>query len=358
MTNATKRSSRTGLHLGGTIFVIAVCSAALWVIAGQLDPPPGPIMPTNRVQLNQQTITLPYTISEPGSYVLTSNLTGTPGNDGIIIDSNGVTLDLNGFALVGGAGTGNGIRVEGSSQSSHTAITIRNGAVTDWAGSGIDATFANGGHFENLSLRSNGVDGMFVGQGNTVVHCESTANGHHGFIAALGSVFVGCTAKQNGSIGIRAESATVADCTLDQNQLNGMQLEGFCTVTGCTVTRSGSIGIFAWSGSTINANTLVNNQGPCVEVKDSCFVVGNTCRNNGTGPGFRVTEDRNRIEGNHVAGDSGDGFEVSGTGNVIIRNSASVPGTGYAIVPGNTVGPIVTGTGTITSGNPWANFEF
>ena len=55
----------------------------------------------------------------------------------------------------------------------------------------------------------------------------------------------------------------------------------------------------------------------------------------------------------------------SSPGNIIIGNSASKnpsfgPTTNYLIVAGNATGTIidVTGGGEITSGNPWANFEF
>jgi hypothetical protein len=40
---------------------------------------------------------LPYTISEPGSYYVTGDLTTT--SDGIIVNADNVTIDLNGFCL-------------------------------------------------------------------------------------------------------------------------------------------------------------------------------------------------------------------------------------------------------------------
>jgi len=42
---------------------------------------------------------LPYTINGPGSYYVTGNLSST--EDGIIIQSSGVTVDLMGFSLTG-----------------------------------------------------------------------------------------------------------------------------------------------------------------------------------------------------------------------------------------------------------------
>ena len=74
------------LRFAGPVLVAAAVATVLWVSAGDLDPPPGVIQPTDRVQLNGQAITLPYTISAPGSYVLTSDLIGSSGQHGIIIE--------------------------------------------------------------------------------------------------------------------------------------------------------------------------------------------------------------------------------------------------------------------------------
>src|ERR1017187_3770343 len=43
-----------------------------------------------------------FIISAPGSYYLTGNVTGVSGKNCISINADNVTVDLNGFALVGG----------------------------------------------------------------------------------------------------------------------------------------------------------------------------------------------------------------------------------------------------------------
>ena len=65
----------------------------------------------------------PVTLSRPGSYVLTTNLTVPANKDGINITSYDVTLDLNGFRIHGFSVANNGIV-----GTLHTA-TIRNGLV-------------------------------------------------------------------------------------------------------------------------------------------------------------------------------------------------------------------------------------
>jgi len=45
-----------------------------------------------------------FIISAPGSYFLVGNITGESGKHGVSIQSDDVTLDLNGFAVIGGGG--------------------------------------------------------------------------------------------------------------------------------------------------------------------------------------------------------------------------------------------------------------
>lgn len=75
-------------------------------VAGDLNPPFGPVLPTMKtIQQAEPRIpidTLPFTISQPGSYYLTGDLTPlSSGSNGVEINSDHVTLDLNGFAIHG-----------------------------------------------------------------------------------------------------------------------------------------------------------------------------------------------------------------------------------------------------------------
>ena len=84
-------------------------AATLWMFIGpdvmgqgSLTPrgAPGETMKT-LAQVDPRTpiSSLPYTINGPGSYYVTGNLSST--EDGIIIQSSGVTVDLMGFSLTG-----------------------------------------------------------------------------------------------------------------------------------------------------------------------------------------------------------------------------------------------------------------
>jgi hypothetical protein len=68
---------------------------------------------------------LPYTITTPGYYVLTGNLSYSGGH-GIIVNADNVTLDLMGFCLTG-ANAHRGILIDGQSN-----VEVRNGTVRGW----------------------------------------------------------------------------------------------------------------------------------------------------------------------------------------------------------------------------------
>src|SRR5262245_11395448 len=74
---------------------------------GSLTPPgaPAPMMKTlAQIEPRTPISSAPFTISQPGSYYLTRNITVSSGN-AITIATNGVTLDLNGFTIRSTAGS-------------------------------------------------------------------------------------------------------------------------------------------------------------------------------------------------------------------------------------------------------------
>src|SRR5205085_10668680 len=70
------------------------------------------------------TATAVCTITAAGSYYLTGNLSGASGKDTISVTVPGVTIDLNGFSLVGTDAARAAILA-----SSATSLTVRNGRV-------------------------------------------------------------------------------------------------------------------------------------------------------------------------------------------------------------------------------------
>jgi len=110
------------------------------VLAGDIDPPAGPVGPTMktleevepRTAIHQADV--PVMIVEPGSYYLAENLTFPAATSGFVISItvDDVTLDLNGFTIDGQDSMGSPDFVIGIGASGDDAV-IRNGAIVNAA---------------------------------------------------------------------------------------------------------------------------------------------------------------------------------------------------------------------------------
>ena len=116
-----------------TIHVLGFASATL-LAQGSLTPPgpPAPSMKTldqlePRMRISQPG-SFPILITQPGSYYVAGNITGVANTHGVRINVGGVTIDLNGFEMVGSGSIGD--RIDAPAAISN--LTIRNGVVRGW----------------------------------------------------------------------------------------------------------------------------------------------------------------------------------------------------------------------------------
>lgn len=376
---------RTGLILA--LFAITLGFATVQLLAGDLNPPAGLVQPTNRVAIYPQKIAvLPYTISQSGSYVLMGeiNAASFPGGpEGIVITAGNVTLDMNGFALIGEAGSGSGISVPNNIQN----LRVTNGMIRDWGGNGVDASDATNCHFANLSAVNNGANGLRFGNHCNVSDCIASFNATTGIFTGYFCTLSRCVSVYNGegaTVGhgfVVFSSSTVSECVAYSNGAgtgggHGI-FAGGSTITHCYVGGNGNGSATENDGINASASALViecnasGNRGDGIEVSNQCTVRGNNCIANGLngdGAGIHVNNSSNRIEDNNVTTQDR-GIDVDGANNLIIRNSASGNTVNYSIVANNKVGVIVaapnsalingsSGGAGLGTTDPWANFSY
>jgi parallel beta-helix repeat protein len=224
------------------------------------------------VLINQASITaaggFPFHITQPGSYRLSGDLAVPDGNTTAIkITSDHVTLDLNGFSIIGPT-------VCTSSPAICPAIAQGFGIQAD---NGPTVDGPRGIKIFNGTVRGMGSAGIFItGQGALVEKVTADSNGGFGFLVA-GSV-IESAATRNGSAGIFA--IIVRDCIATDNHTQGIQLDASGgTATGNIASFNGDNGISAPNG-TVTSNTAVRNVSFGISAVCPSSIVGNTIVSN------------------------------------------------------------------------------
>ena len=208
----------------------------------------------------------PVTIDHPGSYRLTSDLdvtdataraggTSAENQTAIKVTADYVSIDLNGFSIVGPAvcsgfppglsctstGGGGGI-LDGAVGVTH--LSVSNGTVRGMGASGIDALLAKDARVERVHAAGNGAAGIALGSGATVV---------------------GCTASHNGAAGILAgEASSVRDNVVYGNKLTGILAGQQCLVAGNVSATNGGPGLDLGPLTGYRDNALSLNVGVAV----------------------------------------------------------------------------------------------
>jgi len=294
---------------------------ALWTLLFMVAIPISAYGVDGQIKIAQTAATtFPIQINEPGSYVLTSNLTVTTGN-AININADNVTLDLNGHGIYG-PGTGYGIYARNQFN-----IAIKNGIVRGFH-FGIylvnDADHQGAGHrIEGIQASNNSGYGIYACY-STVTNCTANNNGYDG-IYAYDSTVTNCTANNNGSYGIYASRSTVTNCTANNNGASGICASD-STVTNCTANNNDTNGIYA-PLSTVTNCTANNNDRDGIYAR--CSTATNCTANyNGS---YGIYASKSIVKGCNVRYNTGWGIYMgTNYSNYIYRNAAS----------GNTIGQI------------------
>ncbi len=386
----------TALALTSAAGTLAVLAPR--VTAGPLTPPAGAVSSTyktlQQVEPRTDIATLPsgfgvkYVISQPGSYYLSGNLSPGAGTVGIGVFSNDVTIDLNGFAILGGGVSDDGIYCNG-----YNNIVVRNGLIDSCVKEGLDFYTTNNVRVENLTVRNstNGF-GIICGNATTVRDCTVTGSGA-GFILGSNSIVERCTAQSSIGLGFQLGAGSVASyCTSRANGSNGFFVDSFCSISNCAITGNVGSGVeivqavlsegvrverctisenqldgirqlLAVDCSFVD-NTLTRNWKCAMRLKDSNLVRGNHVANNGatSGPpegGIVVTGANNIIDGNAFAFNAPASLVITNTASstAAVRNTFT-GGAGISNSGANsTLGATTSGPGTISSTNTVTNVQ-
>jgi uncharacterized Zn-binding protein involved in type VI secretion len=275
---------------------ICVIAALLQVLipmaanADYLDPagPPGSAVTQmrtlNEVEPHAVIGSLPVSITNSGSYIMTGNLVATNSTYGIVISTNDVTINLNGFSLVGTTNSHNGIAVSGSRQH----IYIKNGTIRDWGGYAVSALTAVNSRYEDLLVSSNGYQdsvsafnagansiverctflnnrftGGYVSDGCKIENCISRNNDGYGFFSGKNGIIRNCTATDNLNSGFRTtDNSVIVDCNAVNNGNNGFYTLWNTTVSRCSSSSNALDGFNVGRGSVVaDCTAMANSNG-------------------------------------------------------------------------------------------------
>jgi hypothetical protein len=230
----------------------------------------------------------PITISKPGSYRLTSNLVVENAfTDAIAVQANDVTIDLNGFSIVGPTScseppvlctpTGIGVGVLSDLEAENVAVI--DGVVR---GMGFSAVLLHDrARVERVRATSNGANGIQVDEGSAVVESSAYTNGGDGIRTLRDSEVIGCIASLNGANGIETgDGSRVADSVATANGSAGIDAGNGSTVIGNAVWANGGLGLIVEGSSGYAHNVLTANNGGDSEPQVSAFglqIGGNFC---------------------------------------------------------------------------------
>jgi len=294
-----------------TLSMLSVCCLATSAaFAGDLTPPTGPIAPTMksldvvepRIAMSQENTpgdaSHEFTITATGSYYLTGNIFAV--ESGILVAASGVTIDLNGFSIIGVPGT-TGITTETANISN---ITIKNGLIAN-LNRGIDADTANS-TFRDLSFLNCGTSMRFFGNSeHNLIENVQCRNGGSGVSASSrGFTVRNVHVTNSDSVGIDCgESAIIESCSVIDSNLYGILVGANSIVRGCVANGSGRAGIMVGANSlvqgcnmtggsedglmaleytTVKDCNAVNNSGNGYVLQDRCSVFDSTASANGS----------------------------------------------------------------------------
>ena len=223
----------------------------------------------------------------------------------------------------------------------------------------LTANLNGGGTQNGITVNASGV--TIDLRGFSIENCQT------GISAGAG---VGTVAVANGSVkdcnatGVDLSAASLCrleGVILTANAGEGASLGAGSLMTLCTASGNGGRGLVLGNNGTVFRCVAQNNASGGITIGSNCQATENTITGNGSGTGqagLLASGSQNRVEGNSANYNNGQGFLISGTANLVIRNNAcSNTIADYQIAAGNNYGQILLSPGAgFVNSNAWANF--
>ncbi len=276
---------------------------------------------------------LPFTITDSGSYYLTSNLDANGSSENAItIAHDFVTIDLNGFTLRGGAN--NGIYVQASD------VTIVNGSIRNFTKAGIIDDGRIGIRLIDIRTVDNGLEGIRLsGDSNTIINSSSISNGGDGISVGEAKI-IDSTANRNSGNGISAgDGSMIKNCMINSNEKSGINASASTVVNNIirrnnsSAYQGGYAGIDVGNGSIVEGNTVVSNfdwgistYGIGSVIRDN-IISGNNIDSANDQGGLRLGEN-SHAKGNTLINNGQMSIYVQGVGNILEENYVTIDGVG------------------------------
>jgi len=199
----------------------------------------------------------PVSINTPGYYVLTSNLTvPNSSTTAIQINANNVTIDLNGFAILGP----NVCATDGFT----VAQPCTQPSGSPFVGVGVDAGSAVAFNVNNTRIVNGTIDGMggigvFANVNARIEKLNISNCGSYG-IYTFGGVILDTLVRGNGN-GILTTGAVIRDSRSIFNRGVGIQTGSVSSLIGNVVSTNLGYGLVLTGNSRYTENVIDNNNG-------------------------------------------------------------------------------------------------
>ncbi len=338
----------------------------------------GPLSPSTTPSVTMKTLgqlqprtpieSLPFVITESGSYYVTADLSSS--NHGIQIRASHVTVDLMGFTLKGnGTSTVFGIFLDGDVDAPLNDITVLNGRVENFA-NGIRLEHACRNRLEALQIARSTSNGIIIlansgdCSDNQFVSCSSANNAGLGIYfsakncSVADNLIASCSSYGNSTAGIYLSATAGGSC--EGNRILDSSIWG---------NDGYGIGFTAASNNVIQTCTIADQSAYGVMLAASGYNVVSDCtiaRNAAYGIRCSSGSIGNRFERNQISattGTSGIGFftDAQSTNNLVVQNFLFGQATNLSFTADNIYGPAVTNNGALATfgppAHPWANFS-